>query len=120
MAPPPNIDVVTHVRIFSTSKKLDPNVLWQQNSTLNIITGLLKNEPTKDPMVTNQSHDPLPITNTDSLIKERTDLAKNNEIGSGFSNLDAVISGKNWPKDTIFAVEPTKNASKYILWTGIK
>ena len=108
MAPHSIIDGVTNVRIFSNHSKLDPAVLQVKNSTSNTTMGLPQNEASRVQISTNQPHSPLPIPNTDSLVKERTDLTENNGISSGFSNSDIGVLGKNGPKDTILAVEPTK------------
>ena len=65
-------------------------------------------KPLKDLNDTNQPHIPLPIPNTDSLVKEQTNLTKNKAVSSGFSNSDLVILPKNGPKDTIWPVESTR------------
>ena len=70
--------------------------------------GLPQNEAPKVQISANQPHSPLPIPNTDSLVNEQTDLTENNGISSEFSNLDIEVLGENGPKDTVFAVEPTK------------
>ena len=70
--------------------------------------GLPQNEAPRVQISTNQPHSPLPIPNTDSLVNERTDLTENNGMSSGFSNSNIGVLGKNWPKDTVLAVEPTK------------
>ena len=108
MAPHPNIHGSTPVRIFSNHSKLDPVVLKIKNSTSNITMGLPQNEDPRVQTSTNQPHIPFSILNTDSLVKERTDLTENNGISSGFSNSDIVVLGKNGPEDTVLAVEPTK------------
>jgi len=65
-------------------------------------------EPLKDPNDTNQLHSPLPIPNTNSLVKERTNLSENNRVSNGFSYSVFVILPENGPEDTMLAVESTK------------
>ena len=70
--------------------------------------GLPQNEAPMVQIATNQPHRPLPISNTNSLVEDQTDLTRNNGISSGFSNFYIGVLAKNRPKDTVLAAEPIK------------